>query len=64
MPSVNVDFNRTLITPRQANATLGTDVIMRVQITAPESSQQQQPRLPLNIGLVIDRSGSMDGKKQ
>lgn len=38
------------------------DRYLRVEVTAPDSIKTAT-RLPLNLALVIDRSGSMDGKK-
>jgi Ca-activated chloride channel family protein len=39
-----------------------TERYLRIQITAPDAVKSAA-RLPLNLALVIDRSGSMEGKK-
>ena len=47
---------------RLVPATGSADRYLRVQLTAPESARSGS-RLPLNLALVIDRSGSMSGSK-
>jgi Ca-activated chloride channel family protein len=40
-----------------------TERYLRVQVIAPDSASKGNTRLPLNLALVIDRSGSMAGSK-
>lgn len=39
------------------------DTMLRIEIQAPMNTQSTAQRAPLNIGIVIDRSGSMAGQK-
>lgn len=40
-----------------------TQRVVEVVIRAPETSSEAQQRIPLNLALVLDRSGSMSGEK-
>src|SRR5215204_5517439 len=44
-------------------ATGTTERYLRVQVIAPDNAGKNNSRLPLNLALVIDRSGSMAGSK-
>src|SRR5215204_5606570 len=44
-------------------ATGTTERYLRVQVIAPDNAGKNNSRLPLNLALVIDRSGSMEGSK-
>jgi Ca-activated chloride channel family protein len=50
---------------RYEEATAPGDRPTAIEITfrAPDAEPDEQPRLPLNIGVAIDRSGSMSGEK-
>lgn len=63
MPTLQAAQNRDIVALKNPPTHTGHDVIVRYDVTAPATSQHQQPRIPLNIGLVIDRSGSMSGRK-
>ncbi len=54
---VNANLDRRLVP-----STDTAERYLRVQITAPEAASKST-RLPLNLALVIDRSGSMEGSK-
>jgi len=56
MPTISASLDRKLI------ATAGKSVrFVVVEITAPKLSQQPGARVPLNLAMVIDASGSMSG---
>jgi Ca-activated chloride channel homolog len=52
-----------LVTPRRAALLSGFDntVDLLVRLQAPAASQPASERLPLNLAIVLDRSGSMSG---
>ena len=54
---LNVKADRTLI-----RAQAKSRRYVRVELRAPDARPRAQ-RLPVNLGLVIDRSGSMSGQK-
>jgi Ca-activated chloride channel family protein len=59
-----MNFPSVLITPRRSALLAGhdntLDVLVRVQ--APDAPPDLPPRTPLNLAVVIDRSGSMSGQ--
>src|SRR5437588_9943229 len=57
MMEMRANFDRSLV-PVGGTA----ERYLRIQVTAPER-QGPSTRLPLNLALVIDRSGSMEGTK-
>jgi len=63
MPKMTVNVNRSHVELGRDEQELANEIIMRLTVLAPELTQTQRPRMPLNIGLVIDRSGSMGGQK-
>ncbi len=63
MPKMTVNINRSHVELGRDEQGLANEIIMRLTLLAPELTQTQNPRMPLNIGLVIDRSGSMSGQK-
>ena len=63
MPKMTVNINRSHVDLGRDEQGLANEIIMRLTVLAPELTQTQRPRMPLNIGLVIDRSGSMSGQK-
>jgi hypothetical protein len=63
MPKMTVNINRSHVEFASDKQGRMNEIIMRLTVLAPELTQTQRPRMPLNIGLVIDRSGSMSGQK-
>lgn len=63
MPKMTVNINRSHVELGRDEQGLANEIVMRLTLLAPELTQTQNPRMPLNIGLVIDRSGSMGGQK-
>jgi Ca-activated chloride channel family protein len=57
---------KLVITPRRAGLVHGrhntVDALIRFQATEQPAEHAQRPRQPLNVAIVIDRSGSMDGR--
>ena len=52
------------LTPRRAALIDGadTELDVLVSVSAPERLEADAPRMPLNLAIVIDRSGSMAGR--
>lgn len=63
MPKMTVTINRSHVELGSDDQGRMNEIIMRLTLLAPELTQTQRPRMPLNIGLLIDRSGSMGGQK-
>ena len=47
----------------QAEQAYDRPIAVEITFTAPDAAPDESPRLPLNVGLSIDRSGSMQGEK-
>jgi len=63
MPELRVMTNRTHLHDERDAAGRAQELMVRATLIAPELTKTNQPRIPLNIAIVIDRSGSMAGRK-
>lgn len=63
MPKIDISLSRNRIHNGADEQGRCHDSILRIQIQAPARAGVERQRPPLNLGIVIDRSGSMAGQK-
>lgn len=61
--SATTDFATLTVSWEQSDAPLGRPVAVEIAFRPADVEAVPEARLPLNIGLAIDRSGSMSGEK-